>query len=492
MDYRRHIRLVIFSVFLQGLFYLRNIALLPIFTHALSPSEFGTWSKLHALSQFLIPIAGLGIWQGFERYLPSVEKEKRGAWISSAAAVLTVTTLAITAILYIFNNSIYSLLKIKTDSPYSEFILPAAGIMMIAMSLFHLAWQSFRHLDRSLPHTLILGLQLAALMGGSFIFWHYCGPNQWMPILTWTAGTGIAGVIFITILIRDYGWKPDRECIGKMLRYGAPLIPVPALLTIAHVGDLYLLEWLRPDYSATEIGIYSANYRLGGIAFMVASPFLVFYVPRIVKLWDNGHKEDCAHLTRQTVKYLAIATVPFVFASPIIGGRLIDLVSGAEYRTAMPVMFSVLAGHFFLSLGQITDRPLVLREKTWTMALITLAVATVNICLNLILIPKQSEWGGLNGAAIATAISFFVYAVLNRAASAGEDSLPVGVVDMLRVIVAGAAGAGAASLIFNPEDVMKTCLAAALGLAVYTALLLLSGTVKRSELEALFASARRQ
>jgi O-antigen/teichoic acid export membrane protein len=95
----------------------------------------------------------------------------------------------------------------------------------------------------------------------------------------------------------------------------------------------------------------------------------------------------------------------------IIGGvwsrELVELLTTEQYFGAAAIIPLILLGYFFQGVYVFMVAPLFYFKKTLLVPVLTVAGALVNIGLNIFLIPEI----GIMGAAVATAISFFVLAV---------------------------------------------------------------------------------
>jgi len=115
---------------------------------------------------------------------------------------------------------------------------------------------------------------------------------------------------------------------------------------------------------------------------------------------------------RKTVTHFAIAALPIGLIVVLAAPHLIALAFGESYRAAGgPLRYLVVAtvclylalagGNLLISIGRERDSLIALG-----------AGAAANIGLNLVMIP----WRGIEGAAMATAVSFLIVLVITAAA----------------------------------------------------------------------------
>jgi len=157
--------------------------------------------------------------------------------------------------------------------------------------------------------------------------------------------------------------------------------------------------------SLSSAGMYSAAYRIMGMAFAPLISFFTVMFPRFFKVGASGKKSILHFVTRiypWTIGYGLLATLFLFFLAPIVPYFL-----GHEYAEASTILrwlapVLVLQGIYYPLADALTGlRQQSLRTK------IQIAVLLLNIILNLILIPKI----GWLGAAITTLVSEIILVI---------------------------------------------------------------------------------
>jgi O-antigen/teichoic acid export membrane protein len=183
-----------------------------------------------------------------------------------------------------------------------------------------------------------------------------------------------------------------------LVAYGIPVLLAGAGAALLTFTDTTLLTILS---GLDEVGIYQAALPTANVLLLVAAILVTVMMPLVSELWERGDKEILAYAIGDLYKYALLLILPITIATIVYPHIIINLLFGAAYVAAAPILQVLAIGTLLLTLSSINTSVLagigVPAENTKA----TIAAALVNVVLNLILIPR---YGGL-GAATATAIS---------------------------------------------------------------------------------------
>jgi len=288
-------------------------------------------------------------------------------------------------------------------------------------------------------------------------------------VLLVTLGIEAAAVAVVVLLLFRRGVVKlsefDRKLFWVALMFGFPMVGYEAAGFILDSGDRILLQ----HYLGLQaVGYYSAGYNMTSYISdsLIYSVSLALF-PIYMRLWVNeGRAPTQAFLNNALDKFLLVAMC--ILAGVAATARDAIVVLGShKLLAAYPLLPVLMIGlmiytlHIFLNVG------LLLYKKTYTMAkLITLA-AVLNVVLNVILIPRI----GLQGAAIATLVSYAVFVVLLGRASFALLPLRFNVPGCLRYALAAVAGAFVATRVECASALVSLILRGGICLAVYVAAL---------------------
>lgn len=236
--------------------------------------------------------------------------------------------------------------------------------------------------------------------------------------------------------------------MSDALRVGAPTIVHTLGTVLLSVGDRYVIEW---TLGSEAVGRYHLAYLLGSGGIVVAAAASSAWAPFVLR---HEPADRGAAIERSSVPFLALAVAVGAVAA-LLTPIVIAVVTPASYEptsirtvagvigaTALP--FAVYLGAQISLLGT---------ERTGVVATATVVAATVNLGLNAALIGWVGL--GLDGAALATVVSYALLAALSSAGARRSDpafrvdrpTLSFGVATLAIVVAVAAvtpvAGAGA-------------------------------------------------
>lgn len=196
------------------------------------------------------------------------------------------------------------------------------------------------------------------------------------------------------------------ENIGKFVKYGMPMMAWFFASQLLSVGDRFVIQWFR---GSSEVGIYTANYSLiSGIAGLLSSPITLAAFPLIMKLWAMGKNEEVANTIKKMTYIYGIISICFLGCAAVSSKPLIDVLLGSNFKEGYIIVLPVLLGAIVWNASILGHKGMELYNKTYIMVIYAFIAALVNLCLNVIFIPKY----GYIAAAWTTFISYFVYTAL--------------------------------------------------------------------------------
>lgn len=223
---------------------------------------------------------------------------------------------------------------------------------------------------------------------------------------------GVGLVFWFKRLGFDFrSWRYKTRLAKTMLLDSWPLVfSGLSVVVYMKIDQIMLGQMVGPS----SVGVYAAAVTLSeGWAFIpMAVATSVF--PALVRLRQKG---DSAHyVKRMQAFYDVMALIGFVVAIfvSLIANRLVGILFGAGYEGTAPILVVHIWSFVFICLGVARTQWLIAENMTRFSMFTTGLGATINIALNLILIPR---YAGL-GAAWATLISYAVASYLSCVFSA--------------------------------------------------------------------------
>jgi len=197
----------------------------------------------------------------------------------------------------------------------------------------------------------------------------------------------------------------DKTIIREGLLFGVPLIIMGFGHTLLISADRYIIAFFL---STKAVGYYSLVYTLVNLGYIFSASLISIFYFHFIEAYNLGKRDETQFFRSQNIfncglKLSLIVSLFICMLFSFFRFSLIQIFSTKEYLIAANTMlflapFPVLLA-FSSSLGQI----LLLEKQRKILVQGYTFAPLLNIFLNFILIPK---WG-IDGAAIATVISYF-------------------------------------------------------------------------------------
>ncbi len=382
---------------------LTALAMLPVFTHFLTPADYGRLDILQTLANLLSIVIGFGLADTLFRFVGAAEdeageRETAATVFGLAIAVSTVslfaTQLAAPMIAEVLPGSVSEL---QTRLILAS--LSLTGIILVPLSWFRLRDRAFRYFNGSAGRAVGQAVLVSLFLG---------------------LGFGIDGVLFAGFLcaatlalivgfiqFRDTGVSFNW---GRMLAQGR----FGGVLVIAGIAS-FVLDSCDRWFLAGTIGVealaeYALAAKIGIMAAFLTQPFEMWWLPKRFTTLRVDGPVACA---RATEIGLVVAMVSAIGISG--GGALaVTLLTPNAYHGAV-VYVPVLGGLAALNAATLLINTGVLSEQKTTKPIwIDGTAAGVAVLGYITLIPAMGVWGAIWATVAALVLRFCLYLVVGQ------------------------------------------------------------------------------
>lgn len=223
--------------------------------------------------------------------------------------------------------------------------------------------------------------------------------------------------VLFSISAKTFKISIDIKYIKELIIEAFPL-GVSAVLAILYFRfDMLMLSWMKP---VEHVGIYGAAYTVVEMSVIIPALFLGSMLPFFTKS-IACNKINLKHHYQKSFDFLVLLAIPGLAGGILLADPIMSLITGVEFGQisgiensgnstfrAFQILVVVSALMFW---GQLNGHLLVAGRKQMIILKIYYFLLPLNICLNLLLIPKYSY----NGAALATLISEIVAIIITTA-----------------------------------------------------------------------------
>ncbi|MDC1350044.1 oligosaccharide flippase family protein [Akkermansiaceae bacterium] len=412
----------LFSKFLtKGISFL----LIPVWTAAFSPTDYGIIGTLVAWIGIASPLLVMGLPSAVVRLKSDCPTDEEwNSFVGSVAIVVFLTAVSFLGLGLVFGQFVWGNLP-TGNVPYWPFVpIAVVGLTMGALGKLGISVQNAQqNPGRAVFYEQVLsfGTVLSALL---FVFVFDQGLKGYL-IGGVVASIGCSFIFCRDLLRKCKKFKFDNRRVKEALRFGVPMIPMALAAWALSFSDRIMLNDL---VGLKESGFYSLAANIALIVSMVAVSLNQGIVPRYLKIileFGSGSA------SRIKVRGLTVPAFGFLTAVTLaamsLGGPLLINVVNSRYEDAIPLLIPVIGGCYFFGVWQLTILPLISEKRTKTIALTTIVGASVNVMLNYYLIPRY----GAIAAAYTTLISYFILAVLTQIIVLKKKLLGISVIETL-------------------------------------------------------------
>ena len=387
------------SIFEKSLYFF----LIPVYTTFLSTEDFGIIGLMSITIGLITKAVTPPINSGLIRFYYSTEySDKQKKFIFNSFLFLTAQCIIFSLILYSLKNTIAG--SVLNDEKLVHIVEVYCAIL-----LFQPVSSFFTTLLRMAEKAKYLLFVSCVRLFVSMLFILYALIYMKLGVLALIYGN-LLGLIIVCILafpffLKSAEFKIAPSILGPPLKYGYPLIIQGFALMLIHSGDQYILKFFT---SVTVVGIYSFNYKFADIMnFLLVLPFKKALQPAVLQ--QENDPESLKSFVSKNCTYFYVIGMLLCLILSVFSKEIVQLMARREEFWSGWIIIPVIAyANLLHGLGQFFNNGLILMKKSYHISANILIAVTVNIGLNIALIPV---WG-IMGAAIATLISYIIWNVL--------------------------------------------------------------------------------
>jgi O-antigen/teichoic acid export membrane protein len=375
-----------------------NFFLFPLYTHFLSPADYGIVSLAETVAAVLMAVFSLGLDAGVRRlyfqYVSDPKKLKR--YVSTILRFAAISTLlAVSAALFL-GQHLLAWAAPHFSVPFYPYIAMAtttAALLQIVQ--YRLSLYQIQERARSFG-LLSLGVFLATAVAVMalvvFVRWGAMGMLLGKLL---AAALATLGAVY---LLRAWFRAPlEWEFVRETLPLSLPLVPHGLMALCLVAADRFILEHYR---SLQEVGLYSLAYTLGMAMYLVASSLAQAWQPiyfDTARTGGNGGRHILAKLSSgMAVLLIAVAIFGIQIAQDFT--HLLD----PRYSPVGRLIPWIIGGYLLHAFFGLFHLALMEGKKTKFILFASAAAFALNLALNLWWVPLL----GMYGAAYATFVAY--------------------------------------------------------------------------------------
>lgn len=392
-----------------------SFLLVPLYTDQLHTEEYGEVSLIFSYFVLFNVILAYGMETAFFRFF-NKEFDKKSV-VSTSAISLMISSLVFFGIALLVEDQIANLIDI--DVKYITLVI----WILLFDALVIIPFAYLRANERPVRYAVIKIINVIVNFGLNLFFLLYLIDLTASPsLLDYVCyddfeisyifiSNLIASAVTLLLLITFYlrlRFSFDPELWKRMMQYAFPVLIAGVAFSINENFDRILLnELLPPETAESQVGIYSACYKLALFMTLFATAFRLGIEPFFFKFSeDKGAPKMYALITKFFVAFGSLILLGVTVFSDLLKQLFIR---DQAYWEAMSVVPIILLANLCLGIYHNLSVWYKITDRTKFGAYISVFGAVVTLVLNFILIPFFSYLG----SAIATLAAYGIMMILS-------------------------------------------------------------------------------
>jgi len=388
---------------------LAGVVTFPLFTRALSVSDYGILGLITSSLTLFIAVGKLGMQHAVIRFFSQI-KNGNIAYspnqLSSTVVMLFFLFSIIAAGLWLIVG-FAALPRVSEVENVASLLSLAAGIIfmrLLASGMLNYMQAQQRSAVVSVTQivTKYLYLGTAVLI---FVFGNFGIASVLLSMLV----AEIIGFLFAGRKFWPdfyFSWSEVTSSLSKaMLMYGMPLMMVESMSLIMRLSDRYIIQAMLGE---NELGMYSASYNLVSYLELILLGAMVQALrPYYLQLWESeGLEKTRAFLSGGLHSYLVIG-FPLITLFSLVSPYLLSFLASEKYLPGTIIIPFVALSYFLEGAMYFLAAGLYIKKNTKVLMFWGAVATVLNLGLNVLFVPVF----GILAAAMVTVLCYVVFVV---------------------------------------------------------------------------------
>jgi len=403
----------IIQIILTSLTGIIGFFILSFSARLFGPVVLGNLAYLFSLTGLIFAFSDLGFSKAHGFYTSSSQNPGKNLFTFLSIKSILLLTSAIIAFIYayFFNTSI------------SWQLLGLVIVIQVLTRFSDSILITFEARQLSLPQNLVKMLTKLSRLISIFIIAKFL-TNDLGFSLTYLVEASLLILLSFFLLTRFSPLSFSKEIFNKYLIYALPFF---AIVPLSYVQDNSLIIILKQFQPSEQVGFYSASANLSGSIKTLYAILMLFFFPKISKLFTQKNHQQIKNYLNMAVKYLLVIFTPIFLLVFLFRFEIIQLILGTEFIEAVPVFSILLLGTYFLMILSPYDQVLFATKNHRPLILVNLFSLFTAIVVSFWLAPIYGAIGTVIASLSAWVVSGFwhLYLVKKRLSISLFPQLPL-------------------------------------------------------------------
>ena len=388
-----------FSKYLSGELFNKFLGLLTIaiLTRLLPVNEYGKVSIFMSVFTIFSIIISLNLRSAISRFY----YEKEIDYYSFLDSIISFLIVFIPITIFVFYFGFASFFKIYLNIDNNIYLWGLVTAGFASFFQLYLSYLMGKKESTSYNKLYILQNLIGLILFLILIYTIFKGENRYMARILGISFTYFFLAFYSLIKIKPK-FKIKLNYLKEALSFSVPLIPHSlSTLIIAQADKIMLNKFV----GLTSTGLYTFGYQISAVIHTIILAMTKIWTPFLYSSLSEKKYEDIDKI----INKLSISIYSIVFIFLIFTPEIVSIFAPKSYYNSIYIIPILINSYVFIFLYTFYGGFSFYYKKTNWYAFFTIVTATINILVNLILIPKYSYIG----AAISSLISYFFLFLFN-------------------------------------------------------------------------------
>lgn len=360
--------------------------LVPLYTNYLTTEEYGTADLVFTISQFLVPVFSVVIFDAVIRYGLSKDESAEEVLLNGLI-VWSIGTIGI-----IIVTPLFGFYKAVADWKWYLCLYSSASI------LYPILMNYLKAIDRNKTYAIISILQTAILAFLNIVLLVVIkiGVKGYLlsNILALFASSILVALI-VRIPSKLYRTRINRPLLKQMVIYSTPLILNNISWWVIHSSDKIMIEWM---IGASALGIYTVATKIPSLINVIISIFSQAWGLSAVREFESTNDDKYYSDVLSHYSFLVFSTCLILVA---VTKPFMNVYVGNSFSDAWHYVPILLVSAVYSAIASYYGSFYSALKKSMNNMLTTLIGSVINIVVNYIFIMAIGIWGAVIGTAVA-------------------------------------------------------------------------------------------
>jgi len=371
--------------------------MLPVFSHYMTPEEYGIVATSLILISFLSILFSFAIHSAISRYYHKyVDTNELKEFLGSNFIFITLISIFIGIVMILFSKPFFdNFFEEIPFYPYIIFTLIIVSTQVVIVSYFSL----LKAMQRLKLYTIVFNSYFVfQLLLISILIINYNLKQE-----GYLLGVLISNIIFVPIIFillkNEIVYKIKFKYIKESLDYSLPIIPVEILSNVNRLVDRY---YILIFIGLSGVGVYYVGVQIAGLINLIALAINSAYTPIFFQKYENNDSnyDEIYKISDVIVFIIGVVASFLIVLAPLI----LELFDKAYSDSSDIILYlgftGAIASIYFINTNVLSLDPKLIKLKTVGIIFGTL--------VNVILGYYFTKHYGIEGAAVSTLVGFAI------------------------------------------------------------------------------------